>query len=98
MSRRHGGLFFIIGSLSFVLLGYQISLMRILSYVQWYHFAAMIISVALLGFGGAGTVLSLFRKRAMVRAEAIMYGGSIICLVLTALTPLSLSWISIDPF
>lgn len=36
--------------------------MQILSIVQWYHFAYMVISIALLGFGVAGTVISLFRR------------------------------------
>ncbi|MEX2399731.1 MAG: hypothetical protein WD423_03100 [Rhodothermales bacterium] len=43
------------------LIGFQLVLMQLLSVVQWYHFAYMVISVALLGFGAAGTVLSLAR-------------------------------------
>lgn len=52
-----------IGLVSGGLIAYQLVLMQILSYVQWYHFAYMIISLALLGFGAAGTGLSIFRKR-----------------------------------
>lgn len=37
--------------------------MQILSFVQWYHFAYMVISIALLGFGTAGTILSLFKEK-----------------------------------
>jgi hypothetical protein len=37
--------------------------MQILSYVQWYHFAYMIISIALLGFGAAGTFLTIFQQK-----------------------------------
>src|SRR5687768_10380042 len=37
--------------------------MQVLSIVQWYHFAYMVISVALLGFGAAGTVLTIFRHQ-----------------------------------
>ncbi len=40
---------------------YQLALMQILSYLQWYHFAYLIVSLALLGFGTSGTILSLFR-------------------------------------
>src|SRR5688572_2356267 len=36
--------------------------MQVLSFVQWHHFAYMVISVALLGFGAAGTVLTIFRQ------------------------------------
>ncbi|MBI2619041.1 MAG: spermidine synthase-like protein [Ignavibacteriales bacterium] len=48
--------------LSISLIAYQIVLMSILSLVQWYHFAAMVISVALLGFGASGAVLTLTRS------------------------------------
>ncbi|HLT91891.1 MAG TPA: spermidine synthase [Woeseiaceae bacterium] len=44
-------------------LGYEILLMRLLSIVQWHHFAWMIISVALLGYGASGTAIALWRRR-----------------------------------
>jgi hypothetical protein len=49
--------------LSAAIIAFQLALMQILSIVQWYHFAYMLISVALLGFGAAGTFLALFRRR-----------------------------------
>ena len=48
--------------LSVALIAFQLSLIQILSIVQWYHFAYMVISIALMGFGSAGTFISLFRK------------------------------------
>lgn len=36
--------------------------MRLLSIVQWHHFAYMVISLALLGYGASGTFLSLTRR------------------------------------
>lgn len=42
---------------------YQIVLMRLLSIAQWHHFAYMVISVAMLGFGAGGTVMTLLRER-----------------------------------
>lgn len=51
-----------IGLISASIIAFQLALMQILSYVQWYHFAYMIISIALLGFGAAGTFLTIFRK------------------------------------
>ncbi|MFQ6015070.1 MAG: hypothetical protein ACE5NP_06475 [Anaerolineae bacterium] len=41
-------------------LSFEIVLTRIFSVAQWYHFAFMAVSVALLGFGASGTFLSLF--------------------------------------
>ncbi len=46
--------------------------MQILSIVQWYHFAYMVISVALLGFGAAGTVLAIFRQKLIRHTEALL--------------------------
>lgn len=58
--------------LSFALIAYQLVLMQVLSFVQWYHFAFMVISVALLGFGAAGTVLSLAREWFLQRSDTLV--------------------------
>ena len=55
--------------LSVSLIAYQLLLIQILSIVQWYHFAYMVISVALLGFGAAGTFLSLFKEKLLAKSE-----------------------------
>ena len=44
-------------------LAYEILLMRLLSITQWHHFAYMIISLALLGYGVSGTFLALAQDR-----------------------------------
>lgn len=51
-----------IGLLSLAMIAYQLSLMQYLSIVQWYHFAYMVIGIALLGFGAAGTFIAIFRN------------------------------------
>ena len=43
-------------------IGYEILLMRLLSIVQWHHFAYMIISLALLGYGASGTFVALSKR------------------------------------
>ncbi len=47
--------------LSFCLLACEVVLLRVLTYLQWYHFAYLVISLALLGFGASGTLLHLLR-------------------------------------
>jgi spermidine synthase/MFS family permease len=42
-------------------LAYEILLMRLFSIIQWHHFAYMIISLALLGYGASGSVVVLLR-------------------------------------
>lgn len=49
--------------LSFAVVGLELALMRVLSLRFWYYFAAMVISVALLGFGCSGTLLTLAQRR-----------------------------------
>ncbi len=41
-------------------LAFEITLTRLFSVIQWYHFAFMAVSIALLGFGASGSFLSLF--------------------------------------
>ncbi len=48
---------------SAIAIAYQIALMRILSIAQWHHFAYMIISIAMLGFGAGGTLMTLLKPR-----------------------------------
>jgi spermidine synthase len=43
-------------------IAYEILLMRTLSIVQWHHFAYMIISLALLGYGASGTFIAITKR------------------------------------
>ncbi len=59
---------------------YEIVLMRLFSIIQWHHFAYMIISLALLGFGMSGTFITiaqgaLLRKYCAVYLSLIMLFG-----------------------
>ena len=55
---RYLGIFMI----SVATLVLEISLTRVLSVAQWYHFAFMVVSIALFGFGASGTLLSVFPR------------------------------------
>lgn len=75
-------------------IGYEILLMRVLSIVQWHHFAYMIISLALLGYGASGTFIALFRAWLEPRFEvafahcALLFSISmLICFVLGLRVP-----------
>ncbi len=88
------GIFFI--SLSTLLL--EFSLTRVLSVSLWYHFAFMVISVALLGFGISGVALSLNKKLNTINSDKLLsilsmcYGTSVIlCFIL-------MNKIPFDPF
>ena len=42
-------------------IAFEIGLIRVLQYANWYHFAFLVITIALLGFGMSGAILSLWR-------------------------------------
>jgi hypothetical protein len=73
------GLMVSIGVLSAAIIAYQFALMQLLSIVQWYHFAYLVISVALLGFGAAGTVLSLWRSQLKKHIDVLLPALMISC-------------------
>jgi len=47
---------------SVAVLGFEIEVMRVFAVASWSNFGAMVISIALLGFGLAGTALTLLQK------------------------------------
>jgi hypothetical protein len=58
----HRRIYLSVGLLSASIIAFQLTLMQLLSIVQWSHFAYMVISVALLGFGASGTLLAVARN------------------------------------
>ena len=56
--------------LSAAAIALEILLMRMFSIEQWYHFAYLIISIALLGYGASGTFLCFTRERLLRRFPA----------------------------
>lgn len=58
--------------------------MRLFSIIQWHHFAYMIISLALLGYGASGTMLTIFREK-LLSKYAFIYLGSIALFAITVL-------------
>ena len=59
-------------------IGYEILLMRMLSIVQWHHFAWMVISLALLGYGASGTAIALARRRLADRFHSVFATGALL--------------------
>ncbi|WP_345976995.1 hypothetical protein [Sulfurimonas sp. HSL3-7] len=81
-------------------LAYEILLMKLFSIIQWHHFAYMIISLALLGYGVSGTFLALARERllrhfpyAFVGNIALFGVASTVCFLFAQQIPFNpLSW------
>jgi len=73
-----------IAVLSAGVLASEVLLTRLFSIVQVHHFAYMVISIALLGYGASGTFLALFRERleahfsAVFAVNATLFGLSLV--------------------
>jgi spermidine synthase len=59
-----------VGLVSAGVLAYEVLLARLFSIIQWYHFAYMVISIALLGYGASGTFLALAQRWLEAHAAA----------------------------
>jgi len=68
----HYRLVFAVFILSAAIVSYEIQLVNFFTIVQWYHFAYMVISIALLGFGASGSVISIFRKWMLQRKDFLL--------------------------
>ena len=60
-------------ALSCGIMGFEIALMRVLLYASWHHFAFLVISVALLGFGASGTVLCFLRAWLLEKGAGALF-------------------------
>ncbi len=90
------------------MLGYEILLMRLLSIIQWHHFAYMIISIALLGYGASGALVSLAQHKLKQRfayvfvACAVLFGicaaGSFFLAQRVSFNPLEFLWDPRQPY
>ncbi len=63
--------FIAIGLLSACVLAYEVLLTRLFSIVLWHHFAYMIISAAMLGYGASGTLLTLLKEKIAPHLSAV---------------------------
>ncbi len=74
-----------VGMLSAAVLAYEILLMRLFAIVHWHHFAFMMISIALLGYGASGTCLMLLPSLKANRLRTVFLTGtagfSVACIV-----------------
>ncbi|MBT8129352.1 MAG: SAM-dependent methyltransferase, partial [Gammaproteobacteria bacterium] len=69
-------------------LAYEVLLVRLFSIIHWHHFAFMVISIALLGYGASGSIITVFRRSLLQRYgsvivfNAVMFGlSAIACFV-----------------
>ena len=88
--------FIAIVMLSFATLAYEVLLTRLFSIIQWHHFAYMIISVALLGYGASGALLTISQDWVKTRVKTLFVINialfsifSIVCFFIAQALPFS---------
>jgi len=72
MATADGRVFAALALLSLSVTTQQVVLMQVLAWAHWHHFAFMVVALALLGFGLAGTALALFREPLLSRWRQIL--------------------------
>ncbi len=84
--------------LSAATLAFEINLTRLFSVAQFYHFAFMIVSIALLGFGASGTALTIFpalqKGNPKQRLSQLSFAAGVSVLAAFLLT----NWLPFDSF
>ncbi|MHC4359767.1 MAG: spermidine synthase [Planctomycetota bacterium] len=82
-------------SISAATLGLQIVLIRALSIAHWYHFAYLVISTALLGFGASGTMIAVAQKFFLRHQKSSMW---VFAAAMAFLTPVTFLLAQMLPF
>ena len=80
--------------LSAAALAYEVLLVRMFSIIHWHHFAFMVISIALLGYGASGSLITVFREKLLENYNSVflintlLFGlSSITCFILVQQLP-----------
>lgn len=58
--------------ISVAIIGFQLAIINLLSYSQWHHFAYLAVSIAMLGFGSSGVILSVRSRFFNKYAECLL--------------------------
>ena len=72
-------------------IAYELLLMRLFAITLWHHFAYMVISLALLGYGASGTFL-VFGRRFLLPRYALSFSGLAASFGVTAIGCYALAW------
>ncbi len=81
-----------IALISAALIALQLALMQLFALVQWHHYAWLVISIALLGFGASGSIFALLRVR-MLAIRPILF--PVLATLCAASIPLC-TWAALD--
>lgn len=78
-------------------LGYELLLLRFFSIMYWDHAAHLIISMALLGFGGSGTLLALTQDRLLARMHRSFFRSALLFACSLPVAATLAGWVDFNP-
>lgn len=86
--------------ISLAIIGFQLAIINLLSYSQWHHFAYLAVSIAMLGFGSSGVILSVWEKFFRRNAETLMPWLFLFTALLMFFSPIIINsqWFRFDTF
>ncbi|MBE9559140.1 MAG: SAM-dependent methyltransferase [Proteobacteria bacterium] len=64
--------------LSAAALAYEVLLIRLFSIIHWHHFAFMVISLALLGYGVSGSLITVFRRWLLDNYDSVFIANTLL--------------------
>jgi len=80
-----------IALLSAAAIAYELLLTRLFAITLWHHFAYMVISLALLGYGASGTLL-VFARHLLLKRFSLSFAAFATAFGVTAVGSTALAW------
>ena len=72
--------------ISLSILAAEMVIIRVMSFINSASFASMVISIALLGFGVSGTVITLLRRRIDLYIDRVFFASALAAMLFTSVT------------
>ena len=95
--KRQTPLFISLFFLSIALIAYELDVMRVFSLTSWSSFGSMVISIALLGYGVAGTLLTFLQKRFRENASSWLQATALCLGPVMALGYIAAQYVPFNP-
>jgi len=89
---------FSVAALAAATLLFESTLTRLLAVAQFYHFACLVVSLALLGFGASGALLSVFPRLRAIPLERLLFWAGLGFAAGVSLAYAGVNWLPFDSY
>ena len=97
-TRKYLGQPFQVAAIALGTLLFESTLTRLLAVAQFYHFAFLVVSLALLGFGASGTLLSIAPGLKRIRLDRLLSWSGVGFALGVGLAYLVVNWLPFDSY